>query len=108
MMNPDYHFARMRELIEEFQPSRERSLAATKLDECEMWLARCTPTDEAVQRDQANIAPVGYQGPAQHTYTTGCDGFHEPGQCPGSDCGCGLGAERCRAAEDGETGKGGQ
>ena len=26
---------------------------------------------------------------------------------PGSDCGCGLGAERCRAAEDGETGKGG-
>lgn len=20
---------------------------------------------------------------AQHTYTTACDGFHEPGQCPG-------------------------
>lgn len=25
-----------------------------------------------------------YAGPAQHTYTPGCDGFHEPGQCPGT------------------------
>ena len=25
--------------------------------------------------------PAGYQGPAQHTATTNCDGFHEPGQC---------------------------
>lgn len=52
MMNPAYHFARMRELLEEYEPSRERSLAATKLDECEMWLERCTPTGEAIQRDR--------------------------------------------------------
>jgi hypothetical protein len=25
---------------------------------------------------------TGYQGPAQHTYTAACDGFHEPGPCP--------------------------
>lgn len=29
-----------------------------------------------------DIQPIGYQGPAQHTYTAACDGFHEPGQCP--------------------------
>ncbi len=34
---------RMRDLLEEFEPSRERSLAATKLDEFEMWLSRCKP-----------------------------------------------------------------
>lgn len=50
-MNPVYHFDRMRELLDEYEPSRERSLAATKLDECEMWLGRCKPTDEALQRD---------------------------------------------------------
>lgn len=27
------------------------------------------------------FTPTGYQGAAQHTYTTACDGFHEPGQC---------------------------
>jgi hypothetical protein len=51
MMNPAYHIARMRGLIEEFKPSRERSLAATKLDEMEMWLSRCEPTEEAAARD---------------------------------------------------------
>ena len=56
MMNPDYHFARMRELLDEFVPSRERSLAATKLDECEMWLRHCEPTDEAKLRDQAGAS----------------------------------------------------
>jgi hypothetical protein len=35
--------------------------------------------------DGLTFTPVGYQGPAQHTYTTGCDGFHEPGQCPRID-----------------------
>jgi hypothetical protein len=50
-MNPVYHISRMRELVDEFEPSRERSLAATKLDEFEMWLSRCTPTDEALGRD---------------------------------------------------------
>jgi hypothetical protein len=28
-------------------PSRERSLALTKLDECEMWLDRCPVGDKA-------------------------------------------------------------
>jgi len=54
MMNPVYHFTRMRELLDEYQPSRERSLAATKLDECELWLTKCMPTDEALKRDQAS------------------------------------------------------
>ena len=57
MMNPAYHFTRMRDLLEEFEPSRERSLAATKLEECEMWLGRCTPTEEARSRDQSAPAP---------------------------------------------------
>ena len=53
MMNPAYHFTRMRALLEEFEPGRERALAATKLDECEMWLGRCQPTAEALGRDLA-------------------------------------------------------
>lgn len=32
----------------------------------------------------AQITLTGYQDAAQHTYTTACDGFHEPGQCPDS------------------------
>ena len=28
-----------------------------------------------------DYTPIGYQGAAQHTYTTACDGFHEPGRC---------------------------
>lgn len=31
------------------------------------------------------IHPIGCHGAAQHTYTTACDGFHEPGQCPTSE-----------------------
>lgn len=57
MMNPAYHFARMREMLDEYELSRERSIAWTKLEECEMWLAKCTPTQEAFQRDQAAPAP---------------------------------------------------
>jgi hypothetical protein len=60
MMNPKYYLAQMHEVLEEFEPSRERSLAATKLDECEMWLARCKPTAEALRRDLA--APHGSAG----------------------------------------------
>jgi hypothetical protein len=51
MMNPTYHFTNMRKLLDEFEPSRERSLAATKLDEAELWLTRCKPTAEALGRD---------------------------------------------------------
>ncbi len=43
MLNPKFAFGRLRDLLAEFEPSRERDLAATRLDECEMWLARCTP-----------------------------------------------------------------
>ena len=53
MMNPTYHFARMRDMIEEYEPSRERSLVATKIDEAELWLTRCAVTEEARNRDQA-------------------------------------------------------
>lgn len=78
MMNPTYHFRQMRELLNEYEPSREKSLAATKLDECEMWLAKCEPTREALERDQrapavGAIPATGYTGPAAHTFTTGCD-----------------------------------
>lgn len=52
VMNPTYHIGRARDLLDEFKSSRERSLAATKLDEFEMWLARCEPTQEALERDQ--------------------------------------------------------
>jgi hypothetical protein len=52
MLNPGYFIARLRDVLDEFEPSRERSLAATKLDECELWLTRCTPTAEALRRDQ--------------------------------------------------------
>lgn len=54
MLNPTYHIQRCRALLEEYEPSRERSLAATKLDEFELWLTRCKPTEEALQRDQAS------------------------------------------------------
>jgi hypothetical protein len=57
MMNPAYHFARMREMLDEYEPSRERSIAFTRLEECEMWLDKCTPTQEALRRDQAAPAP---------------------------------------------------
>jgi hypothetical protein len=51
MLNPIYHFDQMREVLAEFEPSRELSLAKTKLEECEMWLAKCRPTQEALHRD---------------------------------------------------------
>lgn len=51
MINASYYLKPCRELLEQYEPSRERSLAATKLDEFEMWLARCTPTKEALERD---------------------------------------------------------
>jgi hypothetical protein len=53
MTNPKYFFDQMRELLDEFEPSRERSLAATKIDEAELWLTRCQPTAGALGRDLA-------------------------------------------------------
>lgn len=43
MMNPAYLFESLHELLKEFEPSRAVSLAATKLDECELWLSRAEP-----------------------------------------------------------------
>lgn len=63
MMNPAYHIKRVRDLLDEIQPSRERSLAATKLDEFEMWLSRCQPTDDALNRDQASRSVIVDAGP---------------------------------------------
>lgn len=58
MLNPQYYFKQMREHLEEYNPSRERSLAATKLEECEMWLAKCTLTDEARMRDMSRFTDI--------------------------------------------------
>ena len=30
----------------------------------------------------AEFTPIGYQGPARHTWTAACDGFHESQACP--------------------------
>lgn len=49
MMNSTYHFSRMRDLLDEYEPSRERSLAATKIDEAELWLTKCKPTGASSQ-----------------------------------------------------------
>lgn len=51
MLNPTYFINGCRRVLEDYEPSRERSLAATKLDEFELWLSRCTPTQEAKDRD---------------------------------------------------------
>jgi hypothetical protein len=60
MLNPDYFFSRLRDVLEEFEPGRERSLAATKIDEAELWLTRCTVKAEAMERDQ--VAPPAGSG----------------------------------------------
>jgi hypothetical protein len=43
-----------REVLNDYEASRERSLAITKLDEFEMWLQRCKPTQEAIDRDRSS------------------------------------------------------
>jgi hypothetical protein len=45
-----YFLARARDVLDEYQPSRERSLVATKIEEAELWLGRCKPTAEAAER----------------------------------------------------------
>lgn len=58
MINPYYQFSKMRELLEEYKPSRERALVQTKLDEAQLWLTKCEPTEEALKRDQEEPAPL--------------------------------------------------
>ena len=38
----------------------------------------------ATDMTNMTVTPIGYQGPAQHTYTPACAGHHEPGPCPPS------------------------
>jgi hypothetical protein len=64
MLNPNYQFSKIREVVEEFEPSRERALVLTKLDEAELWLTRCVPTEEALNRDQRAPAPGTELGPS--------------------------------------------
>lgn len=51
MMNNEYFFRRMEELIEEYVPSRQRTQAKLKLEECALWLSTCTRKQETVERD---------------------------------------------------------
>lgn len=63
MMNPKYNFARMRELLKEYMPSAALDQATIKLQECQFWLEQCTPTSEALERDQMAPPPEGFQRP---------------------------------------------
>lgn len=54
MMNPTYHFQKMRDLLEEYEPSASRDSAASHLALAEEFLKDCRPTEEALQRDQCN------------------------------------------------------
>jgi hypothetical protein len=49
------------------------------------WVIAGAAVSDQVIADGVTMTPIGYQGAAQHTYTTACDGFHEPGQCPTSE-----------------------
>lgn len=41
-----------------YETSRERALALTKLDECEMWLGRCEPRETAAPTLQGAASPA--------------------------------------------------
>lgn len=59
--------------------------AREKIWALEGYLLREQLTGDPRQRLAEGMqAGAPYSGPAQHTYTAGCDGFHEPGQCPRS------------------------
>lgn len=102
MFTPNYLFARLRELIGEYEPSEELSIAAVKLAECEKWLSRSTPTAGLAQRTAAASA---VQVPAaailaQHSWTPDCDGFPVIGSRPAAPrCRCTLIAEGAAEAE---------
>jgi hypothetical protein len=48
-----------------------------------------SPPDVAIgltfEADGEVIPAPPYTGPAQHTYTAACDGFHWPGACPATE-----------------------
>lgn len=54
MKNPDYFFDRLRDVLDDYESSRELALVKTKIDEAELWLTKCKPTKEALERDRSN------------------------------------------------------
>jgi len=54
MMNPTYHVNKCRQLLEEYEDDNAREVAAQALDIFEAALTGCTPTKEALERDQCN------------------------------------------------------
>lgn len=59
----------------------ERAAYANGLRDCARELRQVLAAQEP--RPALTVTTSGYQGAAQHTYTAACDGFHEPGPCPG-------------------------
>jgi hypothetical protein len=78
MLNSIYHFEKMRDVLNEFEPSRELSLAKTKLEECELWLTKCHPTKEAVERDMAAPAPDSTEEGPEFDWPVRARNAHNP------------------------------
>lgn len=51
MKNPAYFIQRCRDLLDEYEPSTEKVLAELSLNEFELWIKNCKPTQEALERD---------------------------------------------------------
>jgi hypothetical protein len=60
-----------------FTPQGSTTSGITYISGC-----ACSGTIFGCAGHPATFTPIGYRGAAQHTYTTACDGFHEPGPCP--------------------------
>lgn len=54
MLNSKYFFGRLRDVLDDYESSRELALVKTKIDEAELWLTKCKPTKEALERDQTD------------------------------------------------------
>lgn len=53
MLNPTYFYDKVQELFAEFKPDYNLEQARLRMMESAMWLSHATPTDEAINRDQA-------------------------------------------------------
>lgn len=62
MMNPEYYFERMREMMSEFEPSIARRIAFVRLEECRMWLMKCKAM-EGPQQPQLSFPQALPQSP---------------------------------------------
>lgn len=65
---------RVRRAIElAYEPSRERSLAFTKLDECELWLTRCKPRGTEISLEEMRVSVSDCLGkPADSPFRNFC------------------------------------